>query len=108
MIIFVAAAGMVFFFPMNIAGRYTCFYHRLFDPPQSQMSTATVVHDHNDHNGGDSQAGMSHGQSVLLDNYLHHYALIWWASVGVLALFGYLFLKAKRDPHKNDSGIPAR
>jgi hypothetical protein len=107
-IIFVAVAGVVFFFPMNIAGRYTCFYHRLFDPPQSSRSDVAVVHNHKDHNEGDDRADDSHGQSVLLDNYLRHYALLWWISVGMLAIFGYLFLKAMRDTDHDDSGLSVR
>ena len=107
MIIFIAAAGVIFFFPMNIAGRYTCFYHRLFDSPQS-AGTAAVVHSHMDHSGVSDRADESHGQSVLLENYLHHYAFLWWASVGMLALFGYLFLKARRDAHDDNQSIGVR
>lgn len=30
MIVLIAAAGTVFLFLVNIGGKYTCFYHRIF------------------------------------------------------------------------------
>ena len=99
--IMITASGTVFFFPLNIDGKYTCFYHRIFDHSHPVSNEANLEHRHihsedlnqtenknstpNDKKNNDDSRnkviGTQHG-SVLLDNYLHQYALAWWASVG--------------------------
>lgn len=105
LIILIAASGTIFFFPMNIGGRYTCFYHRLFDPPQSSeaVNSSPMLQDYN--SGQEIHYESSHQQSELLHNYLHQYAFIWWGSVGLLALCVYLFIKQKRNQKVNESRL---
>jgi hypothetical protein len=95
-IILLATSGSILFFPINIGGRYTCFYHRIFDPYQLS-SDHDVSHTIQDNiPGQETHTESSHQHSDLLDNYLHRYAFIWWGSVGLLALGIYLFLKVKK------------
>lgn len=103
LIIFFAASGTIFFFPMNIGGQYTCFYHRLFDPPQSNADSDVLVNNQNVIPNHELCAEASHHDTILLDNYLHQYAFIWWGSVGVLALCFYIFFKLRRNLKVNDS-----
>lgn len=120
-IILIATAGSLFFFPMNIGGRYTCFYHRLFDHShpvtqvsgmdhqqdmEERMSTAGNQNLSDNANREVSTQTTHHG-SILLDNYLHQYAFPWWASIGLLALGIYLFLKIKRNLKEKESSLTA-
>jgi len=103
-----AASGTIFFFPMNIGGRYTCFYHRIFDPPQY---TATVKLSHtplNDISDQETRTESSRQHADLLHNYLHRYAFIWWGSVGSLALCIYLFLRLKKNINANESSLTVK
>ena len=111
MLLLIASAGTIFFFPMNIDGKYTCFYHRLFDHthPVSEAS-GPKQHDEGRQDlsisAGHSlrskvmeidEINPSHHNSDLLDTYLHQYALPWWASVGLLAFTIYLIPKLKKS-----------
>ena len=88
----IAFSGSIFFFPVNLASRYTCFYHRLFDHnDQVNKNTNTAssqdeVEEHSDSNG-----------SILLEKYLHHYAFPWWFSVALTALSIFLWKRLKKD-----------
>jgi len=118
-IVLLATAGSIFFFPMNIGGRYTCFYHRVFDHSHPVSHVNAVNHHQDvemgisksgDHELGEKVTGLNntsthnHG-SILLDNYLHQYALPWWASVGLLAFGIYLFLKLKKNVKGKESSL---
>jgi len=118
-IVLITAAGTVFFFPINIGGKYTCFYHRIFnhsqpvsdgkvlDHHQEQINNVTESNVHNLTNAANTPAdneSSRHG-SVLLDNYLHQYAFPWWTSVGLLSLCIYLLLKAKNQIIEEQSGL---
>ena len=96
-IILIAAAGSIFFFPMNMSDQYTCFYHRLFDPPQYTASLKTATDTHGDVSNQDIHNELSQHHSVLLDNYLDQYAFIWWSSVGLWSICVYLFFKLRRN-----------
>jgi hypothetical protein len=122
--ILITSLGTVLFFPLDIDGRYTCFYHRIFDQthPVSNKVESVNGHIHSEDfnrteswnstlddikNNNDKRSkviGTQHG-SVLLDNYLHQYALAWWASVGFLALSIFMWLKLKKKYRKRKSGI---
>jgi hypothetical protein len=118
-IVLIATAGSIFFFPMNIGGKYTCFYHRLFNHEQPVLQVNEL--DHQQHGGtrilqsGDrkmsdkvstqNKTETTHHGSVLLDNYLHQYAFPWWVSIGLLAFGIYLFLKIKRKLKRNESSL---
>ncbi len=88
----VAFSGSIFFFPMNLGGRYTCFYHRLFDHHDQVNENANTassldkVEEHFD----------SH-DSILLEKYLHDYAFPWWFSVTLTALSIFLWKRLKKD-----------
>ncbi len=110
-IVLMATAGTVFFFPVNIGGKYTCFYHRIFhhsqpipdgmilDHHQKQIKNVKESNIHNPTNAVNSPVdneSSPHG-SGLMDNYLHQYAFPWWTSVGLLSLCIYLLLKVKKS-----------
>ncbi len=113
-IVLIAVAGTVFFFPVNISGKYTCFYHRIFrhsqpvpdgmvlDHHQEQINNVTESNIHNLTDAANSpvdKESSPHG-SGLMDNYLHQYAFPWWTSVGLLSLCIYLLLKIKKSKYR--------
>ncbi len=122
MILLITSAGAVFFFPMNIGGQYTCFFHRIFDHghPVSEFpvtsdhgethvnSSSTTHQDMNNHAGGMDISETGHHSSELLDNYLQKYAFPWWASIGLLALCIYLLLKIKGNITENESKLTVK
>ena len=103
-IIVIAILGSTLFFPVNIDGRYTCFYHRLFDSPQAASTVPGA--DKYKPNFSDQHENMpfSYHQSLLLQHYLHRYAFLWWGSVSVLALYIFIHRKKKKNLGRNDSG----
>jgi hypothetical protein len=122
MILLITAAGTIFFFPMNIGGKYTCFYHRIFNHSQP-VSNINVVNHHPEGKQDLSKFGdpnvsdvaskhdnteSSHLESVLLDNYLHQYAFPWWASVGIMALCISFLLKLKKNVRENESSLTVK
>lgn len=114
-IILITALGSVLFFPMNIGGRYTCFYHRIFNASHPVFGASVSAHTHHrvenspgsddNHNNGQENMSPSDHDSSLLDAYLNFYAFIWWGSVGLLALFIYLFFKLKRNVKVKESSL---
>ena len=105
LIIIIAASGSIFFFPMNIGEQYTCFYHRLFDPPQSDVTLDASIDNQDNISNQATHSNLSQHHSVLLDKYLDQYAFIWWSSVALLALCVYLFFKLKRNVVVNESSL---
>ena len=105
LIIFITASGSIFFFPMNIGDRYTCFYHRLFDPPQSDVTIDASIDNQDNISKHATHSNLSQHHSALLDKYLDQYAFIWWSSVALLALCMYLFFKLKKNVVVNDSSL---
>jgi hypothetical protein len=122
--IMITASGTVFFFPLNIDGKYTCFYHRIFDHSHPVSNEANLEHRHihsedlnqtenknstpNDKKNNDDSRNKvigTHYRSVLLENYLHQYAFVWWLSLGLLALSIFMWLKLKKQDRKYKSGI---
>jgi hypothetical protein len=122
MILLITAAGTVFFFPMNIGGKYTCFYHRIFYPSQPVSDVNALDHHQEgiediskfgDHNVSDLASKQDntetlHHGSLLLDNYLHQYAFPWWASVGIFTLCMSLLLKQKKSVRGNESSLTVK
>jgi hypothetical protein len=121
-IILIATSGSIFFFPMNLGEKYTCFYHRIFNHSHP-VSDVNALNQHQDGKNNLSKSGdnnLSNGTSkqnnsetsqhgsVLLDNYLHQYAFPWWASVSLLALCIYLLLKIKRKVRTDESSLTMR
>jgi hypothetical protein len=115
--IMITASGTVFFFPLNIDGKYTCFYHRIFDHSnlehrhihsedlnQTENKNSTPNDKKNNDDSRNKVIG-THYRSVLLENYLHQYAFVWWLSVGLLALSIFMWLKLKKQDRKYKSGI---
>ena len=85
----VTGAGIILFFPLNIEGQYTCFFHRLFDqsnPVCCSTDDPHFQHRENEKRGAEDQGIDNsvanvilnpgpHKGSALLTNYLHQYAL---------------------------------
>lgn len=110
-LVVITAVGSVFFFPLIIAEKYTCYYHQIFDhshpvvegrineplPGKNNNITASDNHysRHTTHAQG-NKASLHRG-SLMLESYLHQYAFAWWTSVGLLALCIYLLLKLKKQ-----------
>ena len=105
LIILIAASGTIFFFPLNIGGRYTCFYHRIFDSPQSIASADGSYMQDDYRSGQDIHIESPQQYADLLHNYLKKYAFIWWGSVGILAFCIYVFLKLKKTTNMNNSSL---
>ena len=118
-VLLITTAGTVFFFPMNIGGKYTCYYHRIIDHSHPVTNVNTLdyhqegiedISKSGNHNLSDvasiqDNTKSSHHGSLLLDNYLHHYAFPWWASVGIFALCIGLLLKLKKNVRGNKSSL---
>jgi len=117
MILLITSAGTVFFFPMNLGGQYTCFFHRIFDhahpvsevpiaadhPATPLNSSGTSHQDMTIKEGGMDISETGHHGSELLDNYLLQYAFPWWTSIGLLALCIYMWIKQERNMKEMDS-----
>ena len=117
MILLITLAGTVFFFPMNLGGQYTCFFHRIFDHahpvsevpmaaghPETHLNSPSITdQDMNTKAGGMDISETGHHGSELLDNYLHQYAFPWWVSIGLLALSIYMWIKQERNMKEMDS-----
>jgi hypothetical protein len=118
-LVVITAVGSVLFFPLNIAGKYTCYYHQTFDHshpvvegnnneplPGNNKNTAESDNHHLTHkkNAQSNNPSIHHG-SLLLDNYLHQYAFAWWASIGLLALCIYLLLSRKKQIKRDQSEL---
>jgi hypothetical protein len=117
--ILITTLGTVFFFPLNIDGRYTCLYHRIFDHShpvskevnfenryihpqdfdQSENKSSTVDDRENSDNTENNMIN-THHRSVLLENYLNQYAFAWWLSIGLLAFSIFMWLKLKKQYRK--------
>ena len=121
-VLLITAAGTVFFFPMNIGGKYTCLYHRIFDHSQP-VSNVNITDQHQEGKQDLSKSGYHypsdvtskqdnteslHHDSVLLDNYLHRYAFPWWGSVGILALCISFLLKLKKNDRGHESSLTVK
>jgi hypothetical protein len=114
-LIVTAVLGSVLFFPMNIGGRYTCFYHRIFEASHPVFGANVPAHAHSrvqnysepnkNHNNGKEEMNTSLHDSPLLDAYLNSYAFIWWGSVGVLAFCLYIFFKLRRKLKLDNSSL---
>ena len=80
-------SGTFFFFPLQMGGRYTCVYHRLFEAENpipgnnSATNTGTSV--------VESAGNHDHSESPFLHRYLHHYAILWWISLALFAFSVY-------------------
>lgn len=66
--------GVIFFFPVNLNDKYTCLYHRMFFENHGG--------EHLQHNA----IAADHGMNSLLQHYIGHYALLWWASIAVFTI----------------------
>ncbi len=122
MILLITTAGTVFFFPMNIGGKYTCYYHRIINHSQPVLNVNTLDHHQEgiedisksgNHNLSDVVSNQdntksSHHGSLLLDNYLHQYAFFWWASVGIFALCISLLLRLKKNVRGNKYSLTVK
>jgi hypothetical protein len=113
----------VFFFPLTIDGRYTCFFHRIFDHshPVSNIDNGEKAHIHSeetkqpdnwnsliaDGSSNRRTENTTHG-SVLLDKYLEQYAFVWWTSIGLLALCIYLVLRQKKIIKVNELNLTVK
>jgi hypothetical protein len=107
---------------MNIGGNYSCFYHKVIDHAHPFETTPEIAHEittaeimspsddiklkKRTHLPKSSKN--AHHSSVLLDNYIHQYALQWWLSIGLLAISSYLLLKLKRNSIRNESNFTVK
>jgi hypothetical protein len=110
-LVVITAAGSVFFFPLIIAEKYTCYYHQIFDhthpvvegninePLAGKNKNKTGSDNHYSRHKTHAQGNniSQHHSSLMLQNYLRQYAFAWWASVGVLALCIYLLVNLKKQ-----------
>jgi hypothetical protein len=94
-------AGGIFFMPMQINGRYTCFYHRMFDAgkPVTSRSTASGKMESN-------QKGRRPGEAFperhthdddMVEMYINRYAFFWWSSMALL-IYCLFRLRIRRHP----------
>ena len=87
-------SGTFFFFPLQMGGLYTCFYHRLLETDNP------ISGDHIKTYASASDVGPTenhdHSESPFLHHYLHHYAILWWFSLAVFA-FSVYGLKQNRN-----------
>lgn len=91
----IALAGSVFFLPLHLNGKYTCFYHQVVDhnhPVLDRIGDVAsigggAVHE-NSIQGGSSMEADAHGQD-LLHTYLSHYAFFWWGSLALVVFCLY-------------------
>ena len=119
LLILIALLGSIFFFPLNLGGKYTCFYHRIFAHSQP-VSEKKILENHkygniilfnsDDQSLSESENNQdhpetSHHDSALLDTYIHQYALLWWSSIGLFILGVYLLSKLTGSVKGNDSGL---
>ncbi len=99
-LIIIGLGGTFLFFPIMLSGRYTCFYHRIFnyDSPVAEVAA---------HPGPSSemQNGSMRTPKTLLHSYIHSYALVWWASLLIVGL-SVLAIRAKKPTIQ--SGIKSK
>ena len=101
-LLFLALAGGIFFMPMQLNGRYTCFYHRLIDknqPVSTNHAGNGVMQLKNKRGPGEALPDMhSHGDDMV-EMYISRYAFFWWGSIGLL-IYCILRLRSKHDHGK--------
>lgn len=82
-----ASAGGIFFMPMQLNGKYTCFYHRLIDknqPVSVNHAENGVMQSENKSRPGEALPDMhSHGDDMV-EMYISRYAFFWWSSISLL------------------------
>lgn len=99
-----ALAGGIFFMPMQLNGKYTCFYHRLIDknqPVSANHAGNGVMQSKNKSRPGEALPNMhSHGDDMV-EMYISRYAFFWWGSIALLAFVVYV-LNIARHRSKNE------
>lgn len=88
-LIITGVIGVIFFFPVNFNDQYTCLYHRMF------------YEGHMHHNATEAGIHDIHGVNSLLQHYIGHYALLWWASIAVFSI-SLIILKKRNVNHKTE------
>jgi hypothetical protein len=83
-LILITGLGAVVFFPFDINGQYTCFFHRIIDHSHPVTNLTGTM---------------------LLENYMAHYAVAWWANIGLFAIT-YFWWSRWRKNTNNKSEIP--
>jgi hypothetical protein len=122
--ILITGLGTVFFFPLDIKGKYTCFFHRIIDHshPVSKNAHQENGHIHpaninpnannklslgNAENHSRTEKDVipvSHG-SALLDRYMDDYAFRWWVSIGFFALSIIMWMNMRKKSRNYNSSI---
>ena len=95
--------GAIFFFPVQMNGRYTCAYHRLFE---AENPVAGISKDSNRSIDAEYQTGEhEHSESPFLHRYLHNYAMLWWLSIVLIAFSIYGLRKNKELKNKTEDFV---
>ena len=93
--------GGIFFLPLPLNGKYTCFYHRVFDENQPVLNKNPdpgIMQLKTTQNQPGSAAHGSHQRGDLfVDRYISHYAIFWWGSIG---LFVYCIYRLRSRRHE--------
>ena len=99
-LILIGLGGTFLFFPVMLNGRYTCFYHRIFNhgSPVEEVSAHPEP-------SSDMHHGSMARHETLLHSYIHSYALVWWASLLIIGL-SVLAIRAKKPTIQ--SGIKSK
>jgi len=122
--ILITCLGTIIFFPLNINGKYTCIFHRIFDhshpvlidlsPENGHIHILDIdptvgenntLRDQGDNNSTEQEMIMASHGSVLLDKYLDEYAFRWWASIGFLALSIMMWINLRKKSRNNNSNM---
>ncbi len=95
-------SGTVLFFPVQLDGSYTCFYHRIIE---KQHPVGTHKYSDLDRNKihskrvFDRQQEHVHG-NAFLERYMIRYAGLWWGSIGLLILSYYGWKRGRKQADK--------
>ena len=102
LILFPGIVGVLFFFPVQMSGRYTCVYHRLFE---AENPVTGVNMENNNSTATEEPAGThDHSESPFLHRYLHNYAILWWISL-LLIVFSIYGLRQNRVLNKKSEDL---
>lgn len=83
--------GTILFFPVQLDGRYTCYYHRIFDEHhpvrnhESDVSERNMMH----RQKGVSEPDLHEHSDIFLEKYIKSYVGLWWGSIALIVLSYY-------------------
>jgi hypothetical protein len=95
-------SGTVLFFPVQLDGSYTCFYHRIIE---KQHPVGTHKYNDTDRNKMHSKQVFDEQEQHVHDNaflkrYITRYAGLWWGSIGLLILSYYGWKRSRKQVNR--------